>query len=63
MDIEESRQAIHVTYGYLLTDKDENGNYLFRNKFFDTLNEHEEEYYKALGSHIGHHIERLNEKL
>ncbi len=63
MDIEESRQAVHVTYGYLLTDKDDNGSYLFRNQFFDTLNEHEEEYYKALAGHIGHHIDKLNENM
>ncbi len=63
MDIEESRQAIHVTYGYLLTDKDEGGDYLFREDFFDTLNKHEDEYYMALANHICHHIEKLNEKM
>lgn len=59
MNIEESRQAIHVTYGYLLCDKNDDGNYIFRNEFFDTLNAFEDEYYKALISHIGHHIDCL----
>jgi hypothetical protein len=63
MNIEESRQAVHVTYGYLLCDKNEDGSYMFRDEFFDTLNEHEDEYYAALIKHIGRHIECLEENL
>ncbi len=56
---EESRQALHVTYGYLLGDKDGNDRYLFRNRFFAVLHKYENTYYKCLEKHIGHHLEML----
>ena len=59
MNIEESRQALHVTYGYLLCDKNEDRSYIFRDEFFNTLNRLEDYYYEALIKHIGHHIELL----
>jgi len=61
MNIEESRQAVHVTYGYLLCDKNDDGSYIFRDDFFSKLNQYEEAYYTALSNHIGHHINCLNE--
>jgi tagaturonate epimerase len=59
MNNDAARQVIHVTYGILLTAKDETGNFLFRDEFFQTLNEKEEEYRQALVSHIGKHVELL----
>ena len=56
---DESRQALHVTYGYLLGDKDENDRYLFRDRFFAVLHKYENTYYKCLEKHIGHHLEML----
>lgn len=61
MNIEESRQIIHVTYGYLLCDKNDDGSYIFREEFFDTLNSLEDDYYQALINHVGHHIDCLHE--
>ncbi|MEH7381604.1 tagaturonate epimerase family protein [Bacillus sp. JJ1533] len=55
-----ARQVIHVTYGILLTAKDEEGNDLFKDEFFNTLNEREEEYRQGLVNHIGKHVELLN---
>jgi hypothetical protein len=60
MNIEESRQAVHVTYGYLLCDKKDDGSYIFRDEFFRTLGHYEEAYYSALKKHIGYHIDCLN---
>ncbi|OLS40941.1 tagaturonate epimerase family protein [Bacillus sp. MRMR6] len=54
-----ARQVIHVTYGILLTAKDEAGIFLFKDEFFQTLNDMEEEYRQALVSHIGKHVELL----
>src|SRR5690625_5305054 len=59
MDNDASRQLFHVTYGLLLAAKDEKGRYLFKNKFFSTLNEHEDRYREALVHHIGNHLEEL----
>lgn len=59
MDHDAARQLIHVTYGVLLTAKDNSGNYLFKDEFFQTLNENEEVYREALKKHIGRHAELL----
>lgn len=60
LDIEESRQALHITYGYLLCDKDETGRYIFRKEFFCTLHNFESTYYEFLGKHIGRHLDCLS---
>lgn len=59
LDIEESRQALHITYGYLLCDKSETGRYIFREEFFSTLHKCESTYYEFLRKHIGRHLEYL----
>lgn len=59
MDFDPSRQLLHITYGILLTAKDDQGNFLFRDEFFQTLHDHEEEYNQALIKHIGRHVDLL----
>ncbi|MEH7222646.1 tagaturonate epimerase family protein [Bacillus sp. JJ1566] len=60
MNNDAARQVIHVTYGLLLTAKDEDGSFIFKDEFFHTLNEREDEYRQGLVSHIGKHVELLN---
>ena len=48
-----SRQTLHITYGQLLNQE------WFREAFFRLLDEHEEEYYQNLESHIGKHLRYL----
>lgn len=55
-----ARQLLHVTYGVLLTAKNDKGEFLFKDEFFNTLNDHEEEYRNALVHHIGRHVDLLN---
>lgn len=59
MNDDNARQLMHITYGLLLTAKDENGNFLFKDEFFATLDEEEETYREALVKHIGKHIDML----
>lgn len=59
MDDNDARQLIHITYGILLTAKDEQGRSLFKDEFYATLHEHEEAYESALMAHIGKHLELL----
>lgn len=59
MDHDASRQLFHVTYGILLTAKDESGNDLFRTEFFTTLMKNEDAYRAALVKHIGRHLDLL----
>ncbi len=60
MNNDAARQVIHVTYGLLLTAKDDAGNFIFKDEFFHTLNEREDEFRQGLVSHIGKHVELLN---
>jgi len=57
-----ARQLLHITYGYLLQDKDEQGAYLFRDEFFALLAKEEELYRNLLAKHIGKHFELLGWK-
>ncbi len=59
MDDDAARQLFHVTYGLLLTAKDESDKNIFKEEFFCTLDKQEEEYRAALVKHIGKHVELL----
>ncbi|WP_240420195.1 tagaturonate epimerase family protein [Paenibacillus periandrae] len=59
MNENNARQVIHITYGILLQAKDAQGNSLFKDEFFSTLNEQEDAFEQSLISHIGKHLELL----
>src|SRR5699024_6234715 len=59
MNDDAARQLFHVTYGLILTAKDSDGKDVFRDEFFQTLDEHEDEYRAALVKHIGRHVDTL----
>lgn len=59
MDHDAARQLFHVTYGILLTAKDDAGKSVFRDEFFTTLSDHEGEYRQSLVNHIGRHLDLL----
>lgn len=56
LDSEHGRQALHVTFGSVLTTKREDGSYLFRDNLMQSLRENENVYYDVLKNHIGRHI-------
>ena len=58
----DARQLLHITYGYILRDQDEQGNFLLRERFFDALDDHMEDYTKHLDEHISKHLSLLNLK-
>lgn len=58
MNDDAARQLFHVTYGLILTAKNEE-EFVFRDELFKTLDEYEEDYRAALVHHIGRHIELL----
>jgi hypothetical protein len=59
LDQDDSRQLLHITYGYLLNAKDGNGKSLFRQRFYHTLTQYEEDYWSLLEKHIGKHLDSL----
>lgn len=56
---DDARQVLHITYGIILTSKDDENNYIFRDELYNVLNEYEDDYYQALERHIGKHIKLL----
>jgi hypothetical protein len=56
---DDARQMLHITYGILLQAKGGNGKPLFKDEFFRTLDEYEQEYMEALKRHIGKHLDLL----
>jgi hypothetical protein len=59
LDQDDSRQLLHITYGYLLNAKDGHGRYLFKNKLYQILSQYEEDYWSLLEGHIGKHLNSL----
>jgi hypothetical protein len=59
MDKDDSRQALHITYGLLLQEKDTGGQPVFRQEIFKTLEKYENEYYSYLVRHMQKHISML----
>ena len=59
---EDSRQLLHITYGYLLNEKDKAGKHLFKDKLTHTLMQYEEDYWSMLETHIEKHLSSLGVK-
>jgi hypothetical protein len=55
MDQFDTRQALHVTFGSVLNEKDAAGELRFKNRMMTALAEHEELHFEILGKHIGRH--------
>jgi hypothetical protein len=47
---------LHVGFGSVLTEKDNDGNYQFRNRIQDCLKTNEEVHYENLEQHMRRHI-------
>ena len=55
----DARQLIHITYGLILTVKNADGSFRFRDRLFKLWRAHDEEYAQRLEKHIGRHLELL----
>jgi hypothetical protein len=55
----EVRQVIHITYGLILSLKN-NGAFVYKDRLYKLWQQNEGEYRKALVKHIGRHLELLN---
>jgi len=51
------RQVLHVTYGRVLTEKNAQGKYIFRDRIYRCLIENEDLHYKLLIAHFHKHLE------
>lgn len=55
----DARQLIHITYGPILSEKNANGEYLFKDRLYQLWKVYEKQYSDLLHSHIGHHLDEL----
>ena len=62
LDTFDGREVLHVTFGSVLTSKNEQGDYCFRQRLLNALRANEEVYYAALETHIGRHLALFGEK-
>jgi hypothetical protein len=58
----DSRQLIHITYGLILSKKNEDGTFAFKDRLYKLWKEKEEDYAQALMKHIGRHLDLLGVK-
>ena len=56
------RQLIHITYGLILSKKDADGKYVFRDRLYKLWRDNAQAYSDALYSHIGRHLQLLEAK-
>jgi hypothetical protein len=62
MNVDDSRQVLHITYGLILTAKNADGSSRFKDAIYDALDKYEDAYNEALYTHIGKHLEYLGIK-
>jgi len=55
----EVRQVIHITYGLILSKKNSDGSFTYKDRLYKLWHQHESEYRGALVKHIGKHLELL----
>jgi hypothetical protein len=58
----DSRQLIHITYGLILSKKNDDGSFTFKDRLYRLWREKEEVYSQALFKHIGRHLDLLGVK-
>ena len=55
----DARQLIHITYGFILTEKNADGSYRFKDRLYKFWREKEDVYSDMLYAHIGKHLTLL----
>jgi hypothetical protein len=53
------RQLIHITYGFILGQKNPDGSFTFKDRLYRLWKLHEDKYRQTLVKHIGKHLELL----
>ena len=58
-DRNDSRQLIHITYGFILNKKNDDGSFAFKNRLYKIWRQKKEIYAKMLERNIVNHLEQL----
>jgi hypothetical protein len=54
-----ARQILHVTFGSVLSKKDEGGMYVFKDRIMKSLQDHEDVHYRYIVKHFKRHIDPI----
>ncbi|MDR1654827.1 MAG: tagaturonate epimerase family protein [Treponema sp.] len=58
-DNDAARQLIHISYGLILSSKNSDGVFMYRERLYKLWNKYAEDYEAALEEHIGKHLDLL----
>ena len=61
-DNNDARQVIHITYGLILSKKNPDGSFAFKDRLYKLWHDNENEYRASLVKHIGKHLDLLGIK-
>jgi hypothetical protein len=61
-DDDDARQVLHVTFGKVLTSRDRNGEFVFRERILGCLSENEETHYEFLVRRFRRHVAAFGER-
>ena len=53
---DDCRQVLHVTFGKVLTDRNKEGEFIFKNRLIDCLTNNEETHYEIIINHFHKHL-------
>jgi tagaturonate epimerase len=53
----DARQVFHVTFGQVLSTRDADGKFIFRDRFMACLNQHEDVHYENIVNHFKRHLD------
>lgn len=56
------RQILHITYGLILEVRDKEGQSIFKDRIYASLDKYEDKYYNGLYDHTERHLELLGVK-
>ena len=56
LDVNDGRQLLHVTYGSVLTAREDGGAFRFRDRLLAALRDNEEAHYDVICRHFGKHV-------
>ena len=60
---DDARQLIHITYGFILNEKNADGSYTFRDQLYSLWRRERDAYEKRIFHHIGRHVQLLRSEL
>ena len=59
LNVPDIRQVLHINYGIILSSKNSDNSYLFKDRLYNILFSDEDEHYNSVSGQINKHLELL----